>query len=53
MRQEESIHGTVKDDDLNLLVSFQRSYDLVELWNCLWAKDVERRMIKRHALIGG
>ena len=51
VRQEKSIDGTVKDNNLNLLVNFQRCDDLVELRNSFRAKDVEGRVIKRHAPI--
>src|SRR5262245_66536242 len=47
MRQEESIDGAVKYDDLNLLIILQRSDDLVELRNRFRTKDVEGRVIKR------
>jgi hypothetical protein len=47
MRQEESLDGAVKYDDLNLLIILQRADDLVELPNRFRTKDVEGRVIKR------
>jgi hypothetical protein len=53
VRQEKSVNGTVEHNNLDLLVSFQRFDDLVELRNSFRAKDVERRVIKRDAPIRG
>jgi hypothetical protein len=53
VRQEKSVNGTVEHNNLDLLVSFQRFDDLVELRNSFRAKDVERRVIKRDAPIPG
>jgi hypothetical protein len=43
VRQEKSIYGTLKDNNLNLLIDFQRCDDLVQLRNSFRAKDVEGR----------
>ena len=51
MSQEKPLDRAIKDDDFDVLVSFQRCDDFVELGNCVRAKDVERRMIDRHAPI--
>jgi hypothetical protein len=51
--QEKSFDRAIKDDDFDVLVSFQRGDDFVELGNCIRAKDVERRMIDRRAPVGG
>ena len=49
MSQKKTFDRALKDDYFNLLVSFQRCDDFVELGNCVRAKDVERRMIDRRA----
>jgi len=49
MSEKEAFDRTVKDDDFDLLVSFDRGDDFVELWNCVRAKDVQRRAINRYA----
>jgi hypothetical protein len=41
VRQEKSVNGTVEHNNLDLLVSFQRFDDLVELRNSFRAKDVD------------
>ena len=43
----------VKDDHFDVLVSFNRCDDFVELRNRCRAEDVERRMIKRYSPILG
>src|SRR6516162_3606593 len=53
VRQEESIDGTVKHDNLDLLIRLERRDDLVELGNRFRAEDVERRVIKRHTPVRG
>ena len=49
MRQEEALDGAVEDDDLYLLVGFERGDDLIQLRNVFRTKDIQRRMIKCHA----
>src|SRR2546421_8234509 len=53
MNQKESFDCTVKDHDLNLLVSFDCRDDLVHLRKHLGAEDVERRVVKRDSPILG
>jgi len=53
MSQKEPFDRAVKDDHFDVLVSFQRCDDFVELRNSFRAKDVERRVIKRRAPIRG
>src|SRR5258708_3766055 len=53
MNQKESFDCTVKDHDLNLLVSFDRRDDLVHLRKHLRTEDVERRVVKRDSPILG
>jgi len=53
MSQKEPLNRAVKDDHFDVLVSFQRGDDFVELRKSFRAKDVERRMIKRYAPILG
>lgn len=53
MSQKEPLHRTVKDDDFDVLIRFQRCDDFVELRNSFRATDVEGRMIKRDAPIRG
>src|SRR6266403_1310835 len=53
MSQEEPLHRAVEDDDFDVLVSFQRRDDFVELRNGFRAEDVEGRVIERHAPIRG
>ena len=49
MSQKEAWHGAVKDDHFDVVVSFQRCDDFVKLRNSFRAKDIEGRVIKRHA----
>ena len=51
MGQKEPFYCAVEDDHLDLLVTFQRGDDFVELRNCVRAKDVEGRVISRDAPI--
>ncbi len=53
MSQKESFDRAVKDDHFDVLVSFNRCDDFVELRNRFRTKDVERRMIKRYSPIVG
>ena len=45
MRQKEAIDGAVEDDDLYVLVCFERLDDLIQLRNALRPEDVEGRMV--------
>ena len=51
MSQKEPWNRAVKDDHFDMLVSFQCGDGLVELWNRVRTKDVERRVIDRDSLI--
>ena len=51
MRQKEPFNRAVKDDHVDVLVSFERCDDLIELRNGFRTEDVERRMIKRYSPI--
>src|SRR5215469_18845431 len=51
MSQKEPWNRAVKNHHFDMLVSFHRSDDLVELWNGVRAKDVKRRMIDRDSPI--
>ncbi|HZN79802.1 MAG TPA: hypothetical protein VFC01_08975 [Mycobacterium sp.] len=51
MRKEEAVHGTVKDDDLDLLVSLDRCDDFIELRNTFWPKDIQRWQIERNSSV--
>ena len=51
MGQKEPFYCAVEDDHFDLLVTFQRGDDFVELRNCVRAKDVEGRVISRDAPI--
>ncbi len=53
MSQKKPLNRAVKNDHFDMLVSFQRCDDLVELRNSVRAKDVEGRVINRHAPIRG
>ncbi len=53
MSQEEPHNCAVKDDHFDVLVGFQSRDDCVELRNGFRAKDVEGRVIERHAPIRG
>src|ERR1700730_6370378 len=53
MNQKESLDCTVKDHDLNLLVSFDCRDDLVHLRKHLRTEDVERAVVKRDSPILG
>src|SRR5712671_5519857 len=46
MNQEKTFNGTVKDNHLNLLVSFNCREDLVHLRKHFGAEDVERWVVK-------
>src|SRR6266566_8744073 len=53
MSHKESFNRAVKDDHFDVLVSFNRCDDFVELRNRSGTEDVERRMIKRYSPILG
>ena len=53
MSHEESFNRAVKDDHFDVLVSFNRCDDFVELRNRCRTEDVEWRMIKRYSPILG
>src|SRR5260370_3584854 len=53
MNQKETFNSTVKNHDLDLLVSFDCRDDLVHLRKHLRTEDVERRVIKRNSPILG
>jgi hypothetical protein len=49
MRQKEAFYSAVKDDDLYVFVGFECGDDLIQFWNRLGAKDIQRRVVKRDA----
>src|SRR5207245_5591937 len=51
MSEKKPLNRAVKDDHFDVRVSFQRCDDFIELQNCVWAKDVEWRVIECHAPI--
>src|SRR6266478_3487843 len=53
MNQKEAFNGTVKNHNLNLLVSLDCRDHLVYLRKHLGTEDVERRMVKRDSPILG
>src|ERR1700722_8978980 len=53
MNQKETFNSTVKDHDLNLLVSFDCRDDLVHLRKHLRIEDAKRWMVERHSPIMG
>ena len=53
MSQKEPFNGAVENHDFDVLVGFQRCDDFIELSNSFRAKDVEGRVIERHAPIRG
>src|SRR5712691_10972502 len=53
MSHEESFNRAVKDDHFDVLVSFNRCDDFVELRNRCRTEDVQRWMIKRYSPIVG
>ena len=53
MSEKKTWNRAVKDDHFDLLVTFQRCDDFVELRNCVRAKNVEGRVINRYAPIRG
>ena len=53
MRHEKSVDCTVEDDYFELLVSFDRGDDLVQLRNRFRPEDIYRRMIQCDAPIRG
>src|SRR6267142_5049959 len=53
MNQKETFNSTVKNHDLDLLVSFDCRDDLVHLRKHLRTEDVEQRVIKRNSPILG
>src|SRR4051812_34654151 len=46
MNQKESFNSTVKNHDLNTLVSFDCRNHLVHLRKHFWTEDVERRVVE-------
>ena len=48
MGDEETVHGAVEDDDLDVFVRLQRGDGFVELRNRLGAKDVQRWHVEGH-----
>jgi len=52
MRQEEAIDGAVEDHDFYVIVRFQCRDDLVQLRHGLWAKDIQRRVVKGDTPVG-
>src|SRR5438552_19134234 len=53
MSEKKTWNRAVKDNHFDLLVTFQRCDDFVELRNCVRAKNVEGRVINRYAPIRG
>src|SRR5262249_55742912 len=51
MSQKKPFNRAVKDDHFDLLVTFERCDDFVELRNAFRTKDVEGRMIEGHTPI--
>jgi hypothetical protein len=52
MRQEEALDRAVENNNVYMLIGFERRDDLVQLRNSVRTKDIQRRVIKRHAPIG-
>ena len=42
VRQEEAFDGAIEDDDLHMLIGFERHDDLVKLWDRLGSENIER-----------
>ena len=53
MSEKKPLNRAVKDDHFDVLVSFKRCDDFVELRNRCRTEDVERRMIKRYSPVLG
>ena len=53
MSEKEAFNRAVKDDHFDVLVSFNRCDDFVELRNRIGAKDVERWMINGYPPVVG
>src|SRR5437867_2646389 len=53
MSEKEAFDRTVKDDDFDLLVSFDRGNGVVELRNRVRPKDVKRGTINRYTPVVG
>src|SRR5215471_12372525 len=52
MNQKETFNGTVKNNDLDLLVRFYCGDDLVHLRKHLWTEDIEWWMVKCDSPVG-
>src|SRR6266568_9501514 len=52
MCQKEPLHRAVKDDHFDVLVSFERCDDLIQLRNGLRTKDIQGRVVKRNPPVG-
>ena len=48
MSQKKTFNRAVKDDHFDVLVSLDRRDSLVELWNSVRTKDIQRRVIDRN-----
>ena len=51
VRQEEAFDGAIEDDDLHVLIGFERHDDLVKLWDRLGSENIERWVIERNSPI--
>jgi hypothetical protein len=51
--QEEAINGTVEDDNLDMLIRFERGDDLVQRRNHLRPEDIQGRVIDGRPPVGG
>jgi hypothetical protein len=49
VRDEEALDGTIEYDDIDPIVGLDRRDDLIQLWDALRAKDVERRVVEGDA----
>jgi len=51
VREEEAFDGAIEDNDLHMLIGFERHDDLVELRDRFGSENIERRMIERNSPI--
>jgi hypothetical protein len=51
VREEEAFDGAIEDNDLHMLIGFERHDDLVELRDRFGSENIERWMIERNSPI--
>jgi hypothetical protein len=49
VRNEEALDGTIEYDNIDPIVGLERRDDLIQLWDALRTKDVERRVVEGDA----